>query len=268
MTRIIKLGPLRAVRHIRHRLEERVPALRARRTCRDYSETWRQLAEDIDSVDLSSMPELPRGLASGGSERAVEYAWLLANAPFGRMLDAGSTLNHRPVLDRLEGRYDDLHIVTLAPEDRAFIERGISYLYADLRELPFRDDTYDTVACLSVLEHIGLDNTIHGAAGPTDSDPVAEAITALRELVRVTRPGGRVLITVPFGEPRGHGWVRQFDPEGLRHLISSARAVRHAVEVFHDPACRGWERTDTESARDSRFREWSASAVACVILEL
>ena len=73
------------------------------------------------------------------------------------MLDAGSTLNHAHILQRLRPAMDKLHIVTLAPEERAFPELDVSYLFADLRDLPLSDDVYDQVVSISTLEHVGLD---------------------------------------------------------------------------------------------------------------
>ena len=74
------------------------------------------------------------------------------------MLDAGSTFNHDYVLDALLPRTTSLDIFTLAPEPTNFPERGVRYTYGDLRSMPYADKTFDCVACLSVLEHIGMDN--------------------------------------------------------------------------------------------------------------
>jgi SAM-dependent methyltransferase len=52
----------------------------------------------------------------------------------------------------------------------------------DGRALPYLSDTFDAAYSVSVLEHI-----------PGDGDSVA-----LAELIRVVRPGGRVVVTTPF----------------------------------------------------------------------
>src|SRR5260370_1916346 len=52
----------------------------------------------------------------------------------------------------------------------------------DGRALTYADDTFDAAYSVSVLEHI-----------PDDGDTAA-----LRELVRVVKPGGLVVVTVPF----------------------------------------------------------------------
>jgi SAM-dependent methyltransferase len=49
--------------------------------------------------------------------------------------------------------------------------------------IPFRDGSFDTVLCTSVLEH------------------VEDVESAMAEIVRVMRPGGRILVSVPFLYP-------------------------------------------------------------------
>ena len=59
--------------------------------------------------------ELPLGFGIGLDERVVEFPWLLAQGLEGRVLDAGSALNHEHVLDRVRPLASDLHVVTLEP---------------------------------------------------------------------------------------------------------------------------------------------------------
>lgn len=104
----------------------------------------------------------------------MEFPWILAQELGGRVLDAGSALNHGHVLDRVLVDVNALHIVTLAPEELAFTERRVSYVYADLRDLPYRDGYFTTVVSLSILEHVGMDNAIFGVETPRADDPERE----------------------------------------------------------------------------------------------
>src|SRR6185369_11734557 len=113
----------------------------------------------------------------GIDERCVEYPWLvsrLSREPE-TMLDAGSALNHAFLLDLPQLSTKKLHILTLAPERNCFFQRGIGYLYEDLRRLPLRSELYDCVACISTLEHVGCDNTAYtgGAEHGAEQDPDA-----------------------------------------------------------------------------------------------
>src|SRR4051812_39028957 len=106
----------------------------------DYTELHRDFvraALDDDGViaRFRAGARLPRAYGVGLDERVVEYPWLCAHLPAGgRVLDAGSTLNHAHILDRFLTGVASLHIVTLSPEPISFPERGVSYIFADLRE--------------------------------------------------------------------------------------------------------------------------------------
>jgi glycosyltransferase involved in cell wall biosynthesis/SAM-dependent methyltransferase len=222
--------------------------------------------------------ELPRGLGSGFDERVVEYAWFLAQDPGGRTLDAGSTLNHAHVLEQVLPRVATLHVVTLAPEPVSFPDRGVRYTYADLRELPYPDDSFDTVVSLSTLEHVGMDTSPYGVESAPTTDPRRELRRALEELARVVRPGGKLLVTVPYGRREDHSWFRQFDAADVEDLIASARARTASLDVFRYTA-EGWQRSSREAAAAERYhdhrtnpetpadRAAAARAVACIRLD-
>lgn len=213
----------------------------------------RALLDDAEWQSIFAAGEaLPAGLGAGYDERAVEYPWLFSRGIRGRVLDAGSVLNHRHILERVLADVDDLTITTLAPEPMSFTSLGVSYLYADLRELPLRDDWFDEVVCLSTLEHVGMDNTIYGTDAPRAADPTEEAAQALRELLRVSRPGGRVHLSLPFGRREDHGWFRQFDRADVDALFDRAGVIRSAETVFaHSPD--GWHRVTAPEASDYAY---------------
>ena len=96
--------------------------------------------------------------------------------------------------------------------------------------LPFRDETFDKVICSEVMEH------------------VHDYKAAARELARVTRPGGRLAITIPtatsehlylrlgdeyFESPGGH--IRIFRPRDLARGLAAAGLSTTGVGFAH-----GW----------------------------
>lgn len=221
---------------------------------------------------------LPPEYGVGLDERVIEYPWLLAQEPRGRVLDAGSVLNHAHILERFRPRFDTLTIATLVTEDETFPEQDIAYLDADLRELPFDDDSFDTTVCLSTLEHVGMDNTYYGAGedvAAVAEDPATEARRALAELLRVTRPRGTVLLSVPFGQRERLGWLRVLDAADLDVLLADVPEDRRRIEIFRYKRD-GWRRATTDEAAGSRYRDFmadpspvndgaaAARAVACV----
>ena len=186
----------------------------------------RYVAHELDDARAAralprAAPPLPDGLGRGLDERVVEFPWLAAQRLGGRVLDAGSTLNHLHVLTRLRPRVDELHIATLAPEERSFPDLGVSYLYADLRELPLADATYDRVLSLSTLEHVGTDTSYYGGETEVAEDPQRELLAAVAELRRVLRPGGDCYITVPVGRGERFEWVRSLTPAELDEIVEA-----------------------------------------------
>src|SRR4029077_3689623 len=104
--------------------------------------------------------------------------WLFGQGLAGRVLDAGSTFNHEHILDRALPLVDDLTIVTLEPEAWAYPLRRVSYVFADLRALPFADAQFDLAVSISTLEHIGMDNTMYGVTARRAADPAGEVARA------------------------------------------------------------------------------------------
>ena len=101
-------------------------------------------------------------------------------------------------------------------------------LRGDVFRLPYPDDRFDRIICAEVMEHV------HDYAG------------ALRELVRVLRPGGRIGITIPtaitehlylllsreyFESPGGH--IRIFRPRELARALAQAGVRVEGVSFAH-----------------------------------
>jgi SAM-dependent methyltransferase len=207
---------------------------------------------------------LPTGYGVNGNERVVEIPWLLAQHPAGRVLDAGSALNYTEFLDLIQPRVKELHIVTLAYEGAAYVDRGISYAFSDLRALPYADGYFDTVVSISTLEHVGMDNSGYGADAPRAADPAKEMDLAIRELVRVLRPNGLLLITVPYGRRENHGSFRQLDRSDIERLVAAAARGEAEISVYRYSNT-GWLTSDLEDAADAGYRRgFAAEAVACI----
>lgn len=82
-----------------------------------------------------------------------------------------------------------------------------------LDDLPEDEEPYDAVLAVSAIEHFGL-----GAYGLPDSQRRLdmEALTIVRRLLR---PGGLLVLTVPFGAPSVDDFQRVYDNDGLDQLI-------------------------------------------------
>lgn len=89
----------------------------------------------------------------------------------GRLLDAGAgKLPHRPLVNELTSEYVSLDFKLTHPE---------LDVVADVQSMPMSDNSFDSAICIEVLEHV----------------PNPEK--ALRELLRVLKPGGKLVFSVP-----------------------------------------------------------------------
>ena len=116
---------------------------------------------------------LPDGYGLDLDERIVEYPWLFAHLPPGPglLLDAGSALNFRFLLNRPTLADKTIYICTLAPERHSFWREGISYTFQDLRRTCFRDGFFDHVVSLSTWSTWGWTTR--------DSTPMARQLNAI-----------------------------------------------------------------------------------------
>jgi SAM-dependent methyltransferase len=186
-------------------------------------------------------------------ERIVEYPWLFSRLPAteGTLLDAGSVLNFEYLLRQPQLAKKKVHICTLAPEERCFWELGVNYLFEDLRKLPYRDEWFDQIVCLSTIEHVGMDNSLYSDGQPREQKP-GDFLGAVTELKRVLKPGGTIYFSVPYGKAMSHGWFQVFDEQLVEHLIRGFGPAKELREYFiYKPD--GWHRSNAAECADARI---------------
>jgi SAM-dependent methyltransferase len=209
------------------------------------------LADPLLLQRVATDDPLPPGYGEFLDERVVEYPWLLSRLQErpARVLDAGSSLNHAYLLDHPRLRVRDLTLVTLAPESQCHWQRRISYVFADLRHLPFRDNFFDEVVSISTVEHVGKVNHLYTRDRRFHENDNTAFGAAVRELRRVCRPGGKAYITVPFGRHTDFGWYQQFDARLLDQLVDAfAPALMNATYFRYGDG--GWQVSDRASCAD------------------
>lgn len=148
--------------------------------------------------------------------RMLEYGWIARRTlPTDTVLDVGSgksnfpatlsLMTHQVVAVDIED-YSDTHY-------KYMNKLGVNYQWirADARSLPFSEATFDSVVCVSVLEHI---------QSPGDA-------MACKEMVRVCKPGGRLLISVPYSHFQ---LIEDFEhPSGLQRYYTFHELIKRFV---------------------------------------
>jgi SAM-dependent methyltransferase len=226
------------------------------------------LAELAGSAEFERLRVLDDAIAGGhtngltaptGDERPIEIPWALNRARgAGRVLDAGSAFAEPAYLAALIGLgAEELVAVDLAPVDVP----GLHSVVADLRDLPFEDASFDLALCISTIEHVGSDNSIYGLEDERDKEGIARG---LRELRRVLRSEGRLVVTVPTGAREDHGWFVQLEPDEWRRRFAEAGFETLEEETYAlDEG--GW--VSTENVAGARYGEQGAGAILCAELK-
>ena len=197
----------------------------------------------------------------GTDERVVEIPWVLSRLrASGRVLEVGYAFAETAWLGALLRSNVELAGVDLAERD----VEGVETVVADVRELPFEDDAFDQILLVSTLEHVGADNAVYGVEAERGADA---RLAALRELRRVLRGSGLLLVTVPVGEPGDHGWFRQEDEEGWTAVFVRAGWFVEDLELY-ELTDEGWRATTSFRPDGVRYgqRGPAASAVLCAEL--
>jgi SAM-dependent methyltransferase len=226
-----------------------------------YSVKKQAICNAIDAQLLEVGSPLPQKFGIGIDERVVEYPWIysqLPNRPV-KMLDAGSSLNHAFLIDRLPLDHMQLTIMTLAPEKRSFWSRSVSYVYGDLRRPEFAEKSFDVVVSISTIEHIGLNNTLlyTGDASKNEADPLG-FVPAVKEFRRILKPGGLCLITVPYGRREICDWYQVFDASLLQEVVKAFGPTEAHIEYFGYSIV-GWQRATADHLEGAVFQDASKS---------
>lgn len=189
------------------------------------------------------------------SERILEHLFVHTRlpAPPARVLDLGCAESVNPI----ELASFGYQVLGVDLRDLPVPHPSFTMIQADMGHLPFPDDAFDVVVSLSTIEHVGLDWYAPSPNGTTDHG-------AAEEIRRVLRPGGRLILTVPFGQAATTPVQRVYDLAMLDRLLGSFKRVE---TLFGIRDGKTWSLTaDAEKAGRMNSKE-RVSAVALVVAE-
>jgi SAM-dependent methyltransferase len=215
---------------------------------------------------LPDLPSLNRAELAYIDERIVEYPWVLRNLAGGQLLlDVGCVLNYDFCVNLLKAKYKQVYFQNLVPQSLAN-EEFFFQIVQDIRVPMWYAETFDAITCISTLEHVGMDNVIYTKIHEQDTRP-GDYIRAVEELIRIVRPGGQILITVPFGRPDNLGWIQVFGPEQVHQLLNAIRPHRATVEFFRSSP-QGWQRASQVDCEQCVYGQGVPAAGAIAALAI
>jgi len=155
----------------------------------------------LDPSRYLELPETLMELAARPGERVLDLASpkLLAVVLARHGADVTS-------VDQLEPEIDSWRKLTTG-------EPRLAFQVGDGRSLPFADASFDHAYSISVLEHI---------PEPGDEE-------ALRQLARIVRPGGRVVVTLPYARTYREDWR-----DAPVYVDQGQAGARHFFQRWYD----------------------------------
>jgi 2-polyprenyl-3-methyl-5-hydroxy-6-metoxy-1,4-benzoquinol methylase len=149
---------------------------------------------------------------AGTTERIIEKAWIfrhLSGALAGaKLLDVGCSES----LLAIELASNGFQVTGIDIRPYPLLHPNFEFLICDICKSNLPSSQYDIAIALSTIEHVGLG---------WYSDPRGDTydFMAIEEIYRLLKPGGQLLMTVPFGQSARTPVHRIYNSESLRHLL-------------------------------------------------
>jgi len=182
------------------------------------------------------------------SERIVEYPLLFQylDNDVKTILDLGCCEDLLPIHLASLGYKVTGFDIRLYP----FSHSNFEFIQADILSYPDPGRTWDCIVSVSTIEHVGLG----GYGGPirNDGDKIA-----VKKLFTWLNPGGKLIITVPFGRAARERNMRIYDYPELHELVPSIETER----FFFKPSRRaGWIETNFGEINNLEYEDYYANA--------
>lgn len=145
------------------------------------------------------------------TERIVEYpfVWRYLDVPLGAtILDVGAT-GSKLALELANYGYK---VIAVDIRHYPFAHPNLCSWRGDFLANPFPAASVEATVAVSTIEHVGI--PYYGGAFQADGD-----LRAMLEIWRLLKPGGSLLLTVPYGQAARSHHQRVYDAAGLEALL-------------------------------------------------
>lgn len=196
-------------------------------------------------------------------ERSIEYPWIAKNISEIKnccVLDVGAKeglpssdilLNNNNVVFTIDINASN----SIQSNNRLIIKNG------DICSTPFNNEFFDAVIAVSTLEHIG----ILGRYGIDQPDQEGD-ISAMVEIFRILKPGGKVFITLPYGVGKSLPLNRLYNVDRVNRLFEKYTNIKKEYFKF-DSKYAMWFEVPESTAAENNWDVDPWYSIACCSAE-
>ena len=172
-------------------------------------------------------------------ERMVELPWVinkLKKSKNKKILDVGCTLNFKYLIDFFL-KDNEIYFLNLYKEKNNFFSNQISYIQNDIRTPFFKDNYFDYVTAISVIEHIGFDNSSYNFQKNKSNlnklnNKRKSYKKAIIEIKRILKKNGKLFLTLPFGKKEIFKNYMQFDEHEVKKIINIFKPSKYSIQYY------------------------------------
>lgn len=171
---------------------------------------WRKfyskLKEKLKPLELSSKLERV-------TERIVEYPFVFKHAiklKQGRILDVGCHGSY--LLTELASLGHEVYGIDIRQYPVQY--PNVKFVKGNICETKFPNGFFDMITAVSTIEHIGIKEQYGDVEDPEGDKK------AVKEMTRIVKPDGKILITVPYGKSDTETPYRIYTELSLKDLLS------------------------------------------------
>lgn len=177
----------------------------------------------VDLFIFNKMPRLRDKLFQISiNERIVEIPWVHSQIKIerGKILDVGCYSSKLPIELASLGH----EVWGIDVRNYPLKHPNFTFVQGDICKTSFPSDFFDIITAVSTIEHIGM--AVYNDPKYPDGDK-----KAIKEMRRILKPGGVIIMTIPFGK-RAITWYRTYDLPTLKELLHGLKIekIEYAIK--------------------------------------